>query len=138
VGVTPAGLICLLSKCFGGRASDKKIVVTSGILDRLDRNDGVMVDKGFMIEKECAELGLRLIRPPFLSKKKTLSKQESLRTAEIAKARVHVERVIKQLRNFEILVQQVPSNLLPYIDDILTVCGALVNLSFPVLASDKF
>ncbi|KAK3926014.1 UPF0725 protein [Frankliniella fusca] len=138
VGVSPGGMLTFISKCFGGRASDKKIVVHSGILDQLEFNDGVMVDKGFMIEEECLVRNLFLYRPPFLSKKKTLSKAEALNTAEIAGARVHVERAIKNLRDFDILVDQISLNLLPFINDILVVCGALVNLSAPVLAMDKF
>ena len=121
VGVSPAGLITFISKCFGGRASDKKIVNHSKILDKLEFGDGVMVDKGFMIEEECLRRHLILYRPPFLSKKKSLSKAEAIRTAEIASARVHVERVIKQLRDFDIASDQVSSHLLPYYNDILSV-----------------
>lgn len=138
VGVSPGGLITFLSRCFGGRASDKRIVVHCGILDKCEFGDGVMVDKGFMIEEECVIRHLLLYRPPFLSKKKALTKAEALKTAEIASARVHVERKINQLRDFEILVQPVSLKLIPYMDDILLVCGALANLSPPILANDKF
>ncbi|KAE8743415.1 hypothetical protein FOCC_FOCC010987 [Frankliniella occidentalis] len=138
VGVSPSGMIIFLSKFYGGRASDKRIVVDSEILDSLEFRDGVMVDKGFMIEKECIERNLRMIRPPFLSKKKALSKAEAIRTAEIARARVHVERSIKQIRDYAIMTDQVSSYLVPYMNDIALVCAAMVNLSSPILAMDKF
>ncbi|KAK3926027.1 THAP domain-containing protein 11 [Frankliniella fusca] len=138
VGVSPSGMIIFMSKFYGGRASDKKIVVDSEILNCLEFRDGVMVDKGFMIEKECIERNLRMIRPPFLSKKKALSKAEAIRTAEIARARVHVERSIKQIRDYAIMTDQISSYLVPYMNDIALVCVAMVNLSSPILAMDKF
>lgn len=56
LGVTPSGLITEVSAPYGGRASDKRIVNESKVLDRLDFMDGVMVDKGYRIEKECDEV----------------------------------------------------------------------------------
>jgi len=138
VGVTPAGLIAWLSKIFGGRSSDKKNVMSSGMLDQLDFGDGVKVDKGFIIENECLERGLILYRPPFKKRSKHFSKDDAMLTAEIASARVHVERVIQRLREFTLLSDQVSNIFLSYIHNILTVCGALVHLNLPVLASNKF
>ncbi|KAK3929157.1 Putative transposase for insertion sequence element IS112 [Frankliniella fusca] len=68
VGITPSGLISEISVPYGGRASDKYIVEDSGILLKLSFKDGVMVDKGYRIEKQCEENYLDLIRPPFLKK----------------------------------------------------------------------
>lgn len=56
VGVTPSGLITEISTPYGGRASDKFIVNDSKVLRKLDFYDGVMVDKGYRIEKECFEV----------------------------------------------------------------------------------
>lgn len=58
IGVTPSGLITEASVPFGGRASDKKIVNESEILNKLDYNDGVMVDKGYKINKECEDVSI--------------------------------------------------------------------------------
>lgn len=46
-GVIPGGNISFISKPFGGRASDTAIFEQSGLVDLLEPNDGVMVDKGF-------------------------------------------------------------------------------------------
>lgn len=58
VGIAPSGLVTEISPAFGGRASDKRIVNESGILDKLIYNDAVMVDKGYAIDKECQEVSL--------------------------------------------------------------------------------
>ncbi|KAE8745031.1 hypothetical protein FOCC_FOCC008343 [Frankliniella occidentalis] len=93
VGVAPSGLITHISQTYGGRASDKLIVNDSGILDKLIYQDAVMADKGFKIEQECLMRNLILHRPPFVYQKKQMIRAEALRCAEIARARVHVERV---------------------------------------------
>lgn len=45
-----------MSRCYGGRASDKLITLESHILDKMDLQDALMADKGFFIEKECLEV----------------------------------------------------------------------------------
>ncbi|XP_018374077.1 PREDICTED: uncharacterized protein LOC108768218 [Trachymyrmex cornetzi] len=133
VALTPSGLIVHVSSSYGGRSFDKFIVIDSGILDKLDPYDAVMVDRGFLIENECLQRHLILIQPLFLKKKLQLSKAEALRIAEIAQARVHVERVIQRLREFSFLSDEVPWNLITYFDEILIIMAAIVNLSAPVL-----
>uniref|UniRef100_A0A6P7GPN9 Uncharacterized protein LOC114339301 n=1 Tax=Diabrotica virgifera virgifera TaxID=50390 RepID=A0A6P7GPN9_DIAVI len=138
IGITPSGLISYLSPCYGGRASDKRIFLNEKVLLKLDPNDAVMVDKGFLIEKECQEHLVKLIRPPFLKKKQQLSKQESVQTAEIARARVHVERAIQRIKVFKIMKEQIGTYLLPYCDDILKIICAIINISSPILSKNKF
>lgn len=97
-----------------------------------------MVDRGFLIEKICEFHKLRMIRPPFLKKKQQFTKSEAVITADIAKARVHIERSNQRIKNFKILSDTLPSNLIPMIDDIsIIICGS-VNLSSPILGDDKF
>ena len=134
---TPSGFICLVCRACGGRASDKFITKHSGVLELCDFGEGVMVDKGFAIDDECDEFCLRLIRPPFLRKNK-FSKSESVQCAKIARARVHVERVIQRVREYAFLKNQVPWNLVPCLDDVLIIVSALVNLGPPILANNKF
>lgn len=165
MGVAPSGLITEISPAFGGRASDKLIVSDSKILDKLDYKDAVMVDKGYMIEQECEQVGhcwkqvmvvqpsgfsynfcfplqrnLKLIRPPFLAKSKNyqLSREEALRGAEVARARVHVERVFQRMREYEMIIGPVPWELVPYFEDCLTIVAALTNLGPPIMNIDKF
>lgn len=90
VGISPDGLITFLSDVFGGKASDKHIFETSGILEKCEVGDSIMSDKGFLVEQSCYNAGVKLIRPPFLKKNKQLSLTDGVANTEIAKARVHI------------------------------------------------
>ncbi|KAF0745173.1 THAP-type domain-containing protein [Aphis craccivora] len=137
VGIAPDGLITFLSSVYGGRASDKFIFIDSGILDKCTEGDAIMVDKGFLIEQECADRGVRLYRPPFLGKNKQLSTKDGIENAEIARARVHIERAIQRIKIFKILQQKVPWSYLPIIDKITTVICGVVNISRPIIGESE-
>lgn len=71
IGVSPIGLITIVSACYGGRCSDKAIFEQSQIIQKLEPfKDCVMVDKGFLIEDICHKYSVGLIRPCFLRNKK--------------------------------------------------------------------
>lgn len=97
-----------------------------------------MVDKGFLVEEQCGNFGIQLIRPPFLRKKQQLSKEESIKNVHIARARIHIERSNQRLKIFKILSNTVPWNLVPKIEEIFTVICAIVNLSQPILSRERF
>lgn len=137
IGITPSGLISLVSAGFGGRATDKAIFMYENVLDKLEIHDAVMVDKGFLIESECNDRLIKLIRPPFLRKKSQFSKEEAEATADIARARVHVERAIQRIKIFKILHEQLSWFLIPYADEIMVIIAAIVNLSLPILADTR-
>ncbi|KAF2890024.1 hypothetical protein ILUMI_16149 [Ignelater luminosus] len=139
IGVSPSGMITYLSKACGGRASDKAIFNKEKIIELLiPGHDAIMVDKGFLIDDECKRNYIKLYRPPFLGRGKSQFSKEAEETVEIARARVHVERRIQRLKNFTLLKNRYSWTLLPLIDDILVIVSALVNLSEPILSSDKF
>ncbi|XP_056158083.1 cytochrome P450 2K3-like, partial [Lampris incognitus] len=55
--------------------------------------DGLMTDKGFLIEKEVEEIGLRLNIPPFARSNRQMPHADVEMTKKIDKHRVHVERL---------------------------------------------
>lgn len=134
---SPSGLITHCSPAFGGRASDKVVTLNTGIYEMCDPGDGIMVDKGFDIDTECQDHLIKLIRPPFMRKKK-FSTAESVECAKIARARVHVERIIQRVRQYLFLRNKIPWNLISYLDDIVIIVSGLVNLSKPIMARDKY
>jgi hypothetical protein len=64
VAVTPQGSICYVSELWGGRASDRHIVINSSFLQLLHRCDQVLADREFTLEEEYMLKGAELIIPP--------------------------------------------------------------------------
>ncbi|XP_066595760.1 uncharacterized protein [Prorops nasuta] len=116
IGTSPSGLIIFHSKCYGGRASDKAIFLQSNILEELTPGeDAIMADRGFLIERECQQYNVKLYRPPFTSSQnEQMLKDDSLKTREIASARVHIERIMERLKNFKIMKSTVSWELAKY------------------------
>lgn len=143
VGITPQGFISFISKGYGGRSSDKFVTESSGLLDKLNIGDVVMTDRGFLIEEELLHRGVELRIPAFTKGKKQLHPRDIENTRNIANVRIHVERVIGQLRQkFTILHQyKFPISLIKkkaghnvsVIDQIVSVCSALSNLCSPIV-----
>ncbi|XP_033730305.1 uncharacterized protein LOC117319639 isoform X2 [Pecten maximus] len=102
VSITPTGTFSFISELYSGSISDKRIVVDSNFLDKVERGDDIMADRGFLIRGELALRGATLNIPPF-SNGKQLCPQAVTKTRRIAHARIHVERAIGRLKNFEIL-----------------------------------
>lgn len=138
IGVSPAGLITFCSKAYSGKASDKYIFNQENLINSLNAHiDEVMVDKGFTIENELSNKGIKLHIPPFMRNGK-LTPSEAAVNEAIAKARIHVERVIQRLKIFSVLQDTIDSNIAGNIDDIMIIICGIVNLTRPILRDDKF
>ena len=133
VGITPSGTVSFLSAGWGGRASDKEITRNSGFLDKVTFGDCVLADRGFLIEEELATRGAVLRIPAFTRGKKQLSAKDVDRSRQIAHVRIHVERVIGQLKKFRILNSVIPISQVDLTDDIMIVISGIVNLSPSVM-----
>lgn len=108
VACDPRGAVILSSALFTGAMSDKELVRQCGILPLLEklidsgylqRGDGIMADKGFLIEEEMQALGLKLNLPPFSRSRRQMPAGDVLVTKRIAKHRVHVERAIAEIKS---------------------------------------
>jgi hypothetical protein len=117
-----------LSKCWGGRISDKEITEKSGFYDKLEHNDLVLADRGFLISEELAARGASLAIPPFAKGKSQFSQREVETARKLSRSRIHVERAIERIKRFRILSNTMPVSMMTHCDDILTICGALTNL----------
>lgn len=134
VGCTPSGFVSFVSKSYGGRISDAQITTLSGILDLLEPDDLVLADKGFpgiqsTIDEKGA--GIILVMPPFL-RGGMFSEEQVEETYQVAKFRIHIERIMQRIRIYNIL-SKLPMHLLPHADNIIFMCCVLVNLQPPIL-----
>lgn len=130
IGVAPNGVLTYCSDVYPGSLSDKAIVKDSGILNQFQAGDLILADKGFLIS-DILPPGVSLNVPPFLSLPQFTPAQVE-ETRRIARARIHVERVIKRLKIFQIL-EHIPKEYFSKATIIVQVCAVLVNFQTPIL-----
>jgi hypothetical protein len=129
IATTPSGLISFISILYTGRCSDKKIIRHCGILDLLEEGDGLMADRGFDIEADLINRGATLIMPSFLQGQDQFTEKQLKESRNIATVRVHVERSVRKIKEFEILSNTVPISMCPMLPKIWLVCGHLANFT---------
>lgn len=139
IAVTPGGTISYVSRGYGGKTSDKKIVAEEKVLEKLRIGEAVMTDKGFNIDAECKAHGVKLVRPPFLTAPQyQLSRMDARENVSIAAARVHVERAIQRIKIFEIFNNKIDMRFLSVLDDLVYIACGIVNISKPILSNARF
>ena len=134
VACTPNGCICFVSDVYVGSISDVDLTNVSGFLERISKCPGssIMADRGFTIKETLKKLNVDLNIPPFLEGKKQLSAQNVKYGRQIASLRIHVERAIGRIKNFQILKGVFQLNSARILNRIVAVCAYLTNFQ-PVL-----
>ena len=132
IGITPNGLISFISDCYGGRASDKFIVMESKFMNRLEPYDQVMADRGFKIRDDLAMFQATLAIPPSTIGNFQMPSQDVSSTSRIANVRIYVEQAIGRIKNYRILSTFMPMNSVPLCNDIVKTCCSLCNLLPPL------
>jgi hypothetical protein len=137
IACTPSGYITCVSQGYGGRMSDKVITEKmSGFIDILPLNAVIMADRGFKeIEAALSTKNIKLLRPPSVFSTKNMTKEEVIQTKVIASLRVHVERVIRKVREFQMLKPHavVNNKHTIYLDELVTIACGLINLQNPII-----
>ncbi|XP_022823544.1 uncharacterized protein LOC111354348 isoform X2 [Spodoptera litura] len=131
ISCTPDGLVNFVSNGYAGRISDVNLLEDSNFLECLPAGSYILADRGFKhLESYLAQKGFVLLRPPSVPAGTKLSKAEVKQTKQIASLRIHVERVIRRLREFSILKMHsvVNSNLVGLLDLCIKTACALINL----------
>ena len=138
IGISPMGTVSFLSKCWGGRVSDKSLTHSSGFFNYLEHGDTILADRGFTLAEDMAVYGANLAIPAFTRGKEQLSQREVEKSKQLSRVRIHIERVIGLVKNrYLILKGPIAISVLKHkndievanVDKILTVCCALINIS---------
>ena len=132
VACSPNSAIIFVSKVYLGRISDKAITLDSKYLDLIPIYSMVMADKGFNIKEECASRNLSLYVPPGRRGISQMPSDCVRKTKKIANLRILIEQVIRRLKTFRILANEIPISSVPHIDDIVIVCSAICNMKAPI------
>ena len=143
IAVTPQGSVSYISDGWGGRVSDKHITENSDLLQNLLPGDTLLADRGFDIKESVGLYCATVTMPAFTKGKKQLEGIEVEQTRTIANVRIHVERVIGNIRKkYKMLSTTQPVDYLTtknnttLLDMIVTVCCALNNVCNSVVLFD--
>lgn len=132
ISIAPNGTIIFASELYPGNTSDREIVIQCGILEKLERGELILADKGFLVS-DLLPLGVTLNIPSFLNcESKQFTPNQIARNKLISTSRVHVERVIQRIKEYNIL-DCIPSHYRCIATMLFQLCSALVNLQRPVL-----
>ena len=103
IGIAPSGHITFILQLYAGSISDRELTVRSGLLNLpFSRGDVVMAHKGFTISDLLEANGVGLNIPKFLGLRSQQNPSEVIVTQGIAFERIHVERAINNVNNFQI------------------------------------
>ena len=145
IGVTPQGTISFVSKAWGGRVSDKAITQECGILNKLLPGNVILADRGFTIFDLVKQYQAHAKLPAFTKGKTQLEAKEVVASRELARVRIHVERLIGMVKQkFRILDGILPvafiknegGSDITVADKLMVICCALVNLCEPIVPKD--
>jgi hypothetical protein len=115
-----------VSRMHGGRASDKCITSDSeDLLQNLESSkSSVMVDRGFLISGILNDMGVKFHMSSFKGIERTqLTSSQNIRSENIFKVRIHVERAIQRIKTFHILVGEDKLSMKDIAIQIFTVCA---------------
>ena len=112
------GAVVLLSAGWGGRVSDKQISIDSDFFDKISMGDCILADRGFTFKKE-------------------LSGKEVDTSRQLSNVRIHVEKVIRQVKKFSMLQNIVPITQIDLLDDIMVIVCAIINLNKSIVSTQR-
>uniref|UniRef100_A0A669CMC1 Uncharacterized LOC109200509 n=2 Tax=Oreochromis niloticus TaxID=8128 RepID=A0A669CMC1_ORENI len=114
VGIAPHGPVTFISNLYAGSVSDKELFKQSGIAEKLTEDI-----------TDCCKC--KVYRPPFLSKQKQMPAYQVKETQAIARLRVHVERVIRRIKQNKLFDSIITMSHVYNINQLLAVACMLSN-----------
>ena len=135
VGISPSGSVTFLSQLYTGNISDCELIERCGILNLpFAPNDSIMADKVFDIQHLLDPINVKINIPPFLEMNSQMSAAEVAKTQQIASERIHVERAISEIKNFNLFDRVIPLSLAGTVNQIWTVCRLLTLFQKPIIS----
>ncbi|KAF4532086.1 hypothetical protein B566_EDAN006180 [Ephemera danica] len=132
VGIAPHGAVTFVSEGLAGKVSDDDVAVHSGVLEKLQGKDVVLVDYEYLGHEEFTKRGIRLVIPSL--RKQNESRAELIYNSEVTHMlRGHIQRVIGRLRKFKVLSEVLSYYDVTQVGHIVKACAGLVNMRIPVV-----
>lgn len=128
IGISPHGMGILFSDVYPGSISDSEITEKSGALSYVEQEHEVMSDRGFSIQDLCAIKGIFLNRPKQKDEDQ-FQQSEISKNFDISSTRIHVERFIGRVRDWNILNRTWPLNRIDLLTSTWQMLCHIVNIT---------
>ena len=125
---TKSGSISYISEAYGGSCTDRFITEDTNIANKFTPGFMVLFDKGFNVQDLFLLRQVKCVLPPFVRSKRQFTRSEVYQGKRVARARIHIERVMGRLKEFRLLNHVLPINMMDICDHIWNVAGAIVNM----------
>ena len=122
--MSPHGALTFVSTLFEGSMSDKEVFRQSGITSLLTPEMAIMVDKGFLVDDLVPGT---VYHSAFVTQMAQMPEEDVLQTQSIARLRVHVERMIRRVKENKLFDTTIPLSITGSINQIFTVACLLSN-----------
>ena len=130
LGISPNGIGLVFSEIYPGSISDSNITEKSEVINWVNEDHEIMSDKGFAIQDLCSIKGIYLNRPSQKNNPQ-FSEAEIANNFDIAATRIHVERFIGRVRDWNILNNVWPIQKIDLLTSTWRSLCYMVNLLFP-------
>jgi len=139
VGINPAGAVTFASLPYPGKISDADLFKrTILMLELLDEEDDVLVDRGFTVHSDCAVNGIGCQMPPMKNRRLIqFSRDQGVLGSKSANRRIHIERAMKRCKAFGYLHRVVPLDQLDILSHIVYVIAFLSNFQCPLTQAEE-
>lgn len=139
IGISPIGSVAFISKGYGGPVDEKEMTEHTGILKKLTPvKDAVMADECFDIDDLCYDLRIDLIRP-VAEEAGHFKETDAVLNLNLAIAKIQIDHTYQRVHDFKIISDKSYSfDLVPYLDCIMVIISALVNLGSFVVDENTF
>ncbi|XP_071352417.1 uncharacterized protein [Trachinotus anak] len=124
IGMAPHGAVTFVSPLFAGSVSDKQIFLKSGIVSLLRPDMAVMVDRCLLVD-DCVPC--KVYRSAFPAGRPQMPADEVRETPSAAHLRVHVESLIRRLKEHKFFDKVIPLNMFGNINQLYVVACLLLN-----------
>lgn len=96
----------------------------------------MLADRGFDIEEELRERNIKWNIPAFLKGREHFEDKELDDSRKVANVRIHIERAVRKVKEFQILSGTVPLTLGPSLENIWIICCHLANFTGNLINPD--
>ena len=122
-----------MSDAYAGSAIDRFVTEDTNIAAQFTPGYSLLFDKGFNVQDLFLQYKVTAKIPPFVRSKRQLIPWEVAVGNQIARARIHIERVIGLLKEFWLLDHTLPLNLVDLVHKIWIIACAITNMQPPLV-----